>query len=504
MKKIVVFLILLATIQIQVFAQTEKWGIYEITLKGKSDGNPFTEVQLSANFQIGNYTKKVSGFYDGNGIYKIRFSPDSLGKWTYKTSSNISVLHEKQGSFVCSKPSSDNHGFVKTLETYHFQYADGKRFYPFGTTSYNWTNQPDSLQEITLKTLSTSPFNKIRMLVLPKKYDWNVVEPQQYPFEGNRKEKKWNFLKPNPVFFQKLENRIAQLDKLGIQCDLIIFHPYDNGMWDFDKTTDQEDDFYLRYVMARFGAYKNIWWSLANEYDLMKGKQVEDWERFFQILKDEDSHQRLRSIHNHQNNYNHTNPNITHVSAQIMNDVDFKIDVLRNKFKKPVLWDECKYEGNIKYHWGDLTPETMTHLFWEAVSKGGYATHGETYLDDKDILWWGKGGTLKGKSPERIAFLKKILEEAPTEILEPFNPDATWWNTCNAIRTADNNYMLIYLGDRQHGSRDFVFPKDKQYSIELIDTWNMTRKPIQGVFSRACTVKLESKPYTAIIVKVLK
>jgi hypothetical protein len=504
MKKIVVFFILLATIQPQAFAQTEKWGIYEITLKGKSEGNPFTEVQLSADFQIGNYTKKITGFYDGNGIYKIRFSPDSLGKWTYRTNSNISVLQDKQGSFTCTKPTATNHGFIKTFGTYHFQYADGKRFYPFGTTSYNWTNQPDSLQEITLKTLSTSPFNKIRMLVLPKKYDWNVVEPQQYPFEGNRKEKKWNFMKPNPVFFQKLENRIAQLDQLGIQCDLIIFHPYDNGMWDFDKTTDQEDDFYLRYVMARFGAYKNIWWSLANEYDLMKGKQTEDWERFFQILKDEDPHQRLRSIHNHQNNYNHTNPNITHVSAQIMNDVDFKIDVLRNKFKKPVLWDECKYEGNIKYHWGDLTPETMNHLFWEAISKGGYATHGETYLDDKDILWWGKGGILKGKSPERIAFLRKIIEEAPSKILEPFNPDATWWNTCNAIKTADDSYMLIYLGDRQHGSRDLIFPKDKQYNIELIDTWNMTRKPIQGIFSGACTVKLESKPYTALIVKALK
>jgi Domain of unknown function (DUF5060)/Protein of unknown function (DUF4038)/Domain of unknown function (DUF5605) len=500
-KSTYILFVLLLFFYNKVFAQTEKWGVYELDFQGVSSGNPYIDVNVSAIFSIGNYSKKVSGFYDGNGVYKIRFSPDSLGKWIYKTSSNNSALSNKSGVFVCVKPSSKNHGFVETFATYHFKYADGKRFYPFGTTSYNWTNQPDSLQEITLKTLANAPFNKIRMCVLPKSYDWNKVEPPVYPYEGDRKLKKWDFTKPNPLFFQRLEKRIAQLDQLGIQCDLILFHPYDNGMWDFDKTTDKDDDFYLRYMIARFGAYKNVWWSLANEYDLMKGKQIEDWDRFFSILKSEDAHQRLRSIHNWQTNYNHQNPNITHVSAQIMNDTDFKIEKLREKFKKPILWDECKYEGNIKYHWGDLTPEQMTNLFWEAVSKGGYATHGETYLDDKDILWWGKGGILKGKSPERIAFLRTTLEDAPATPLEPFNPDTTWWNTCNGLKTNDNSYFLIYLGDRQHGQRDFKFPENIKYKLELIDAWNMTKMPIEGVFSGVFSLKIPTKPYVGIIAK---
>ena len=30
------------------------------------------------------------------------------------------------------------------------------------------------------------------------------------------------------------------------------------------------DDRYLRYVVARLAAYRNVWWSLANEYDFRK------------------------------------------------------------------------------------------------------------------------------------------------------------------------------------------------------------------------------------------
>ena len=39
--------------------------------------------------------------------------------------------------------------------------------------------------------------------------------------------------------------------------------------------TKEQDDFYWNYVIARFSAYRNVWWSLANEYDLMKNKTTE-------------------------------------------------------------------------------------------------------------------------------------------------------------------------------------------------------------------------------------
>src|SRR4030042_3325202 len=65
----------------------EKWGIFNIELKGPSVGNPYADVELSAVFKNNNKELKVTGFYDGDGKYIIRFSPDTEGQWTYQTSS---------------------------------------------------------------------------------------------------------------------------------------------------------------------------------------------------------------------------------------------------------------------------------------------------------------------------------------------------------------------------------------------------------------------------------
>ena len=64
--------------------------------------------------------------------------------------------------------------------------------------------------------------------------------------------------------------------------DCILFHAYDR--WGFSEMKPSADDRYLRYVVARLAAFRNVWWSLANEYDLMCAKKTEDWERFAGII----------------------------------------------------------------------------------------------------------------------------------------------------------------------------------------------------------------------------
>ena len=59
-------------------------------------------------------------------------------------------------------------------------------------------------------------------------------------------------------------------------------HPYDR--WGFSDMGKEADDLYWRYCIARFSAYRNLWWSLANEYDLMKAKTLEDWEHYASLL----------------------------------------------------------------------------------------------------------------------------------------------------------------------------------------------------------------------------
>ena len=66
---------------------------------------------------------------------------------------------------------------------------------------------------------------------------------------------------------------------------MILFHPYDWDKWGFDRMTDEVDDFYLKYVVARLSAFRNVWWSLANEFHLVHGKTDDDWEVGKTIVK---------------------------------------------------------------------------------------------------------------------------------------------------------------------------------------------------------------------------
>ena len=57
----------------------ERWGVFELVLEGPASGNPFVDVALSAQFSHQNRVLEPDGFYDGEGVYRIRFMPDTPG-----------------------------------------------------------------------------------------------------------------------------------------------------------------------------------------------------------------------------------------------------------------------------------------------------------------------------------------------------------------------------------------------------------------------------------------
>jgi hypothetical protein len=68
--------------------------------------------------------------------------------------------------------------------------------------------QGDELQQQTLQTLRAGPFNKIRMCVFPKSYEYNHNEAPFYPFERDAAGKH-DFARPNPALFAHLEQAAA-------------------------------------------------------------------------------------------------------------------------------------------------------------------------------------------------------------------------------------------------------------------------------------------------------
>jgi hypothetical protein len=489
-------------------SQTEQWGIFELSLSGSAKGNPFLDVTLSATFSLQHRTITVDGFYDGAGVYRVRFMPDVQGEWHYVTHSNRAELNGKTGEFTCVAPSVGNHGPVRVANTYHFAYADDTPYKQMGTTCYAWTHQGDALEEQTLATLRDAPFNKLRMCIFPKNFPFNTNEPGRYPFpcltRGQIKTVfewppkpptgwEWDFSRFEPAFFQHIEQRIGQLRDLGIEADLILFHPYD--CWGFGRMDAESDDRYLRYVCARLSAYRNVWWSMANEYDLMPWKAMADWDRFFRVVQQHDPYQHPRSIHNCFGFYDHSKPWVTHQSIQKSELALTR--TWREQAKKPVVVDECCYEGNIWMGWGNITAQELVHRFWLGTAGGGYVGHGETYVHPQDILWWAKGGVLHGQSAPRLAFLRRILEDGPAAGLNPIDDVLFMF----AIAGQPHQYYLTYFGVNQPSSMLFNVPEGEQYQAEIVDTWEMTTTRVAQPVVRGAMLSLPGKPYQAVILR---
>jgi Domain of unknown function (DUF5060)/Domain of unknown function (DUF5605)/Protein of unknown function (DUF4038) len=518
--------LLLATLSLRAEQTVEQWGMFELVLNGPTNGNPFTDVKFSARFTQNSATVEANGFYDGDGVYRVRFMPQTQGEWHFVTESSSAELDGKSGDFLASQPSPENQGPVHVAYTYHFTYADGSPYEELGTTCYAWIHQPEALQEETLRTLANAPFNKLRMCVFPKYYQWNTNEPILYPFEskdGLATTTNWDFTRFNPQFFQHLDQRILDLQKLGIQADVILFHPYDGGHWGFDRMPPNADDRYLRYVVARLSAYRNVWWSMANEWDFMKEKKETDFVRFGEIISTNDPYHHLLSIHNGSLIFNDTLPWITHASIQNGSAVEDagRAELYRDVYRKPVVYDEVKYEGNIESRWGQLSAEEMVFRFWNATVAGTYCGHGETYKSDDQVLWWSKGGVLKGQSPARLAFLKKVQDDMPPEGIDPID---RWQDPQDPrIGGQPGKYYLIYFGKDTPTSWRFQLPKPPlgklqdgdgmKFKVEILDTWNMTITPVKGVFTLekinnyyfgdkdGRSIRLPGKPYIALRIK---
>ena len=461
----------------------EQYRVWEHTLPG---------AEARAVFRHGGQTYHAAGFCTSENRVTLRFMPGEPGEWTYAITGDAG---SEEGCFTCTPAAAGNHGPV-VAEGQRFRYADGTRYLPFGTTCYGWIHQPDALRAETLHSLAASPFNKVRMLLFPKYMPYNTTEPRAFPFERDAAGR-WDVSRPDFAFWDDLDRQILALDALGIEADLILFHPYDR--WGFATMCQADNLAYLRYAVRRLSACKNVWWSLANEYDMIPGKTEADWDAFAACVRENQCVPHLLSIHNCCQPYPDRDW-MTHCSIQ--SNLCRQTLTWGWQYRKPVVIDECGYEGNIEFSWGNLSGFEMVHRFWTVVACGGWCTHGETFYDPDEILWWGKGGRLHGESVRRIAFLRHLLESlpgTPRPLAADLSADPNGGGDMGAFgaammrmpedaRTAHiaelvpmacgtGSWRLYYLGRSCPAWLDVQCPGPGRFAAQVIDIWAMTRTP---------------------------
>ncbi len=467
----------------------------------------------------------ISAFRKGEGLYAVRIMPEQQGVYRYRillAGNGETEEWKLEGEFVCVEPQAGCHGKVQTMED-GFVYADRTRFLPFGTTCYAWIHQPVQLQEQTVKTLGDSCFNKLRMLLFPKYMPYNEEDPAVYPFEQGE-DGSWDENRIVPAYWDNLDLRLCQLSELGIEADLILFHPYDK--WGFAEMTQEASLRYVSYCIARLAAYHNVWWSLANEYEMLMKKDMQDWDAYGSLLQREDPYHHLISIHQILQLY----PKrawMTHCSIQSGN-IDF-IPAWKKEYRLPILIDECGYEGDLEYGWGNLSAFDMVDRFWWTVSRGGDCTHGETLHREDAVLWWGKGGVLHGESEPRIRFLQELLVQLPgcgraaahgphtnpngkteqemTDADRHFNRllERTPVENLSGLMAevpkviSTDTWLLRYYGRTCPCFGWLNLPEAGQYRIEVIDVWEMTRETVLHGAAGRTRISLPARPGMAVL-----
>lgn len=475
--------------------EVEQWGLFEIALDGPSEGNPFQDVSLTAAFTQDHRVVTVKGFYDGGGVYRVRFMPDAQGLWTYTTASNATALSGHRGSLRCTAPSAGNHGPVTTAHQFHFEHADGSPYSPFGTTTYAFLFATDQNAANSLEGMR-GRFNKTRVCILPKPLGQGA-QPLPFPNSGATPEGHGgtnDYARFNPQYFQMLERRLLQLQSIGVEADCILFHPYD--AWGYKAMPAAVDDAYLRYVVARLAAYRNVWWSIANEYDLLKAKTTADWDRFFRIVQAEDPYGHLRSIHHSRVIYDHAKPWCTHASLQ---SYDFeKSEERRAAWNKPLVYDEIQYEGDVERRWGNLSAEEMVRRFWLATVRGSYASHGEVFIAEDSgphahEASWSDAGRLRGESASRIRFLHDIVHR---ETAVGLNEVPNSYYLCAGTA---NEVYLWYFDYHRPARYEFPLPNTALYTATVIDTYSMEETKVAGTFTGKSRVPLPNKPFQGVL-----
>jgi hypothetical protein len=506
----------------------------EFTFQGPAPVAGWTQVDVRATFTSGDARVDVRGFYAGDGAYKVRFLPRTVGEWRYEVSGVVSG----SGRFTVEPHEEGQHGLV-VADGLHFRFEDDAKYLPFGTTVYALAHQDDSLTEQTFTSLAASPFNKVRMCLFPKHYNYNHNEPPFYAFEKTP-DGSWDVSRPCLAFWDRFERIIGRLAELRIQIDLILFHPYDR--WGFATLPQADNLIYLDYLMRRFAALPNLWWSLANEYDLVASKTLDDWYGIEEFIAANDPYRHLLSNHNCFTPWDFTRPAVTHVSYQTKRLT--RIPHWSKQYGKPVVVDECCYEGSLPEGWGNISGREMTARVWRVVASGGYCTHGETfYAGEEGIVWWARGGRLVGESPARIAFLKDLVYGLPGPLdsvttrgeglvklvgmartlgirktIEEYGLHDYMDGMLLGLLNLDTGEMAAFFdGEPEFKSRcgdeaileyldlqctaiyELNLPAGSTYRVEIVDSWDMTRTVALEHASGKVRIDLPGKEGIAVL-----
>lgn len=265
MNKLLLLLLLLTGFVLQSEAQTKQWEKLELAFTSEGTfENPLYELnEFYAIFTSPTgKSKKINGFWDGGKDFKIRFSPDELGPWTFQTHSSDKGLDKQTGKFECSPPTSKlpiyQKGAIKRSKgDYHLSYADGTPF--FFTACTAWNGPLKSTKEEWEQYLSHRARNNYNVIQFVTT-QWRGGSTDQYgevAYTGSGK------IALNTDFFKRMDEKVDRINAHGLVAAPVLLWalPVGPGKEISPGYTlpDAEAILLAKYMVARYGGNQVIW-----------------------------------------------------------------------------------------------------------------------------------------------------------------------------------------------------------------------------------------------------
>jgi hypothetical protein len=260
-----------------------KWERFEQAFKSKVRyENPLQDASLTVQFTspLGE-TFQVYGFWDGGKVWKVRFSPNQPGRWTYRTSCSDVVnrgLNSQAGEFLCTAPIGptrfNQHGLVRVASDHrHFEHADGTPFFWLADTAWDGARRSEPKGwNYYAGVRSSQRFTVAQWSVAP---GFDFKQDSAYTGYFDR-------VAINPEFFKRLDAKVDTLSQAGILSAIAPLAELESQGQGTPPISDGQATLFVRYVVARYGA-DPVAWLLTFDGEVLTRK-VAHWKRVGQSV----------------------------------------------------------------------------------------------------------------------------------------------------------------------------------------------------------------------------
>jgi len=276
----------------------ERWTRFEDTLtSSKGYDNPVQEVKVKVEFTSPSGDKReLLAFWDGDRVWRVRFSPDEPGKWTYKTfcsDKNDKGLHNQTGAFQCGEYKGNlplfRHGELRLSDNRRYiEHADGTAFFWLADTV--WCGPAlSSLGDwrIFLKDRVDKEFTAIQFVMT----QWRMTKTDA---DGNPTFTGKDKVAVNPAYFQRLDNYVDAINDAGLVAVPVLLWAIRGNDNPGYYLPEEQKIVLAEYMIARYGAHQVIWF-LGGDGDY-SGDKAETWKRVGRAVFHKDQ-RRLATMH---------------------------------------------------------------------------------------------------------------------------------------------------------------------------------------------------------------